>query len=901
MRPPLRRALALLAVLAASVLLARSAGPDQPPLLPLDLDRGSTGLGLALRRVGTTGRVLYVTAHPDDEHNGVLVNLSRGRGVHTALLTLTRGEGGQNAIGPELFEALGVLRTGELMALHRYDGVEQYFGRAYEFGYSFSVEETFARWGYQETLGDVVRVMRAFRPDVVLTLPPHGHGGGQHHQAAGQLALAAFRAAADPSRFPEQQREGLRPWQARKIYAGGVGGFLADTPPGQRVHVPTGVYDPLLGMTWEQLGSRARAMHRCQGARQLLAPFGPAEGDYVLLDSEPRVTAAEEDILDGVDTGYTGLARLVPDAGIASALAGLAPRAASARAAFDPASPDNAVPALAALLQEVRRLRTSALDPARLKAPPSAEGDESGRLELADRLGEEEADIVHALALAQGVVVEAFADAGLVTPGQSFSVSVALSNEARRPFEVAAVALEPPGGWTVEPREGSAGEVAPGATRTLRFAVKAAVDARVSQPYWRKMKDRDRNELLFAVDGTLPWSPPDVSARVGLSIGGAGCALSVPVAWRYEGPLAGGEKRHPVQVVPELAVRISPPILPLPLAGPRRPLELHAFARSNAPASGEAQLRLEAPAGWSVQPATVPLRFTYAGEELGARFQVTPGATVSPGLHTVRAVAARDGRGASSGVQVVEYPHVERRQLLRPAETRVLALDVRTPPGLAVGYVMGSGDAIADAIRELGLPLTLLTAEDLAFGDLARFSTIVAGIRAYETRPDLRSAQGRLLRWVEAGGHLVVQYNRDAFNGTAPGAPPPKDASSPYVPYPAVVTPERITDETTPVRVLVPDSPLLTTPNRIGPADWQGWVQERGIQLLAARDPRYRDLLASTDPFPENPGEKRGLLVDAVVGQGTWTYVGLVLFREVPAGVPGGWRLLANLVSRPRR
>ncbi|HXY38387.1 MAG TPA: PIG-L family deacetylase [Vicinamibacteria bacterium] len=900
MVPKLRRALAL-ALLASGLLLARTGGTDQPPLQPLDLDRGATGLGLALRRVGTTGRVLYVTAHPDDEHNGVLVNLSRGRGVHTALLTLTRGEGGQNAIGPELFEALGVLRTGELMALHRYDGVDQYFGRAYEFGYSFSVEETFARWGREDTLGDVVRVMRSFRPDVVLTLPPQGHGGGQHHQAAGQLALEAFRAAADPKRFPEQLRDGLRPWQARKIYAGGVGGFLADTPSGQRVRVPTGVYDPLLGMSWEQLGSRARAMHRCQGARQLLAPFGPAEGDYVLLDSEPKVAAAEEDILDGVDTGYAGLGRFVLDAGIASALAALQPRATAARAAFDPASPENAVPALSALLQEVRRIRTSALDPALLKAPPSVEVNAGGRLELADRLAEEETDIVHALVLAQGVVVEPLADAGLVTPGQTFSVSVALSNAARRPFEAEAVTIEAPGGWTVEPREGSAGEVPPGITRTLRFAVKAAADARISQPYWRKMKDHDRNELLVPVDGTLPWSPPDLVARLGLHIGGAGCALRVPVAWRYEGPLAGGEKRDVVQVVPELAVRISPEILPLPLGSARRPIELHAFARSNGPGPGEAQLRLEVPPGWSVQPASVPLRFAQAGEELGGRFVVTPGATVSPGLHTVRAVASREDRESGSAVQVVEYPHVERRQLLRPAETHVLALDVRTPPGLAVGYVMGSGDAIADAIRELGLPLTLLGAEDLAFADLGRFSTIVTGIRAYETRPDLRSAQGRLMRWVEAGGHLVVQYNRDAFNGTAPNAPPPKDATSPYVPYPAVVTPERITDETTAVRALVPDAALLTTPNRIGPADWDGWVQERGIQLLAARDPRYQDLLAATDPFPENPGEKRGLLVDAAVGQGTWTYVGLVLFREVPAGVPGAWRLLANLVSRPRR
>jgi LmbE family N-acetylglucosaminyl deacetylase len=243
----------LVSLLGLAVALG-AASPASSQLAPLDLDRGASGLGLALRRVGVTGRVLYVTAHPDDEHNGVLVRLARGLGLRTALLTVTRGEGGQNAIGSELFDALGVLRTEELMAMHRYDDVEQLFGRPYEFGYSFSVEETFEKWGREETLGDIVRGVRAFRPDVVLTLPLEGGGGGQHHQAVGQLTAEAFRAAADPDRFPEQRGSGLRPWQARKVYQGGLGGFRMDLP-GTPVSVPTGVYDPLLGMTWQELGS----------------------------------------------------------------------------------------------------------------------------------------------------------------------------------------------------------------------------------------------------------------------------------------------------------------------------------------------------------------------------------------------------------------------------------------------------------------------------------------------------------------------------------------------------------------------------------------------------------------------------------------------------------------------
>ena len=522
--------------------------------------------------------------------------------------------------------------------------------------------------------------------------------------------------------------------------------------------------------------------------------------------------------------------------------------------------------------------------------------DTAPRAEIAERLRDQERAAEEALVRARGLVLEARAEDGLVTPGQSFGVSVSLAGAAGA--EVGDVAVEAPAGWTVAPAAGKPGAPAVPA----RFVVTAAADARPTQPYWRRMADRDRHELLVPGDETLPWSPPALVARVRARVAGSETTLRAPVAWRYEGPGSGGEKRHPVQVVPALSVRVSPEVVPVSLGAPR-PVELRVFVRRFAPGAGEGRVRLEAPAGWTVAPASAPLRFAYEGAEAGARFALTPPARLAPGAAAVRAVATGDGRDFAEAVQVVEYPHVERRPLLRPAESTLLALRVAVRPGVSVGYVAGSGDGIADALRQLGARVTPLSAEDLAFSDLSRFSTIVTGIRAYEFREDLRAAHGRLMRWVEGGGHLVVQYNRDAFNRVAPGGGPgtPGADTSPFVPYPAVVTSERVTDETAPLRVLAPAHPLLTTPNRIGEADWSGWVQERGIQLLSARDPRYVELLAATDPFPNNPGEKKGLLVDAAVGRGTWTYVGLVLFREVPAGVPGGYRLLANLVSRPSR
>ncbi len=875
--------------LAVGLALVAPLAPAEAPLVPLDLDRGASGLALALRKVGVSARVLWVSAHPDDEDNAVLVRLSRGLGVRTALFSATRGEGGQNAIGPELFDALGVLRTGELAAMHRYDGAEQYFGRAWEFGYSFSVDETLARWGREETLGDVVRVVRAFRPDVILSLPAEGTGGGQHHQAVGRLTLEAFRVAADPGRFPDQVREGLRPWPARKIYQGWVGGVEGEKG---SVRLPTGVHDPVVGMTWRQLGSRARAMHRCQGTSQLVAPPGPAESLFRRLDAEPGGDAAETDILDGIDTTLTGLARFAPGAGLEGELSALQAKASAARAAFDARGPAGASPALAEALKAVRSLLAS-LD--------QRVADPAGRAELADRLREEEADVESALVRAHGLELEALADDGLVAPGQEVGVRLAVANGASGPADVEALDLAAPAGWTVARREGEAGALPAGGVREARFSVTVPADARPTQPYWRREKDRDRHELLVPADEMRPWSPPVLVARARCRVAGVEATLRAPVAWRYEGPFVGGERRHEVTVVPALSVRVSPSTTAVPLASPRRPVEVRVFVRSLARGGGAADVRLEAPPRWAVAPPSVSLRFTYEGEEAGAGFRVTPPADVGPGAFALRAVAVLDGREHREGVQAVEYDHVERRQLLRPAETRVLALDLRVGPGASVGYVMGSGDALADAVREMGVPLTLLSADDLLFGDLSRFSTIVAGIRAYETRPDLRSSHGRLLRWVEAGGHLVVQYNRDAWNRLAPGAPaPPAGVPSPYAPLPAVVTAERISDETAPMRVLLHGHPLLAAPNRIGPADWEGWVQERGIQLLAVRDPGYAELLAATDPFPYNPGEKRGLLVEAKLGKGTWTYVGLALFRQVPAGVPGGWRLLANLVSRPR-
>jgi len=898
--------------------------PVRAQLTPVPPDEGGTGLGLALRRLGVTGRVLYVTAHPDDEHNGVLVALSRGRGLRTGLLTLTRGEGGQNAIGPELFEALGILRTEELSALHRYDAVEQYFSLAYEFGYSFSVDETLRKWGHDETLGDVVRRVRAFEPDVILTLPLEAKGGGQHHQAAGRLAVEAFRAAADPARFAEQVRDGLGPWQARKVYQGGVGGGREPISGPAPVSIATGVYDPLLGMSWQQMGVLARASHRCQGMSQLTADPGTGEGVYYLVDSAPPVTGREADVLDGVDVSLWGLRRFVGGEEarvpfLEADLSSLQQRIADAQATFDVRGPEKTLPGLRIVLDGLRDLHRkidqSGLDPAR-------------RHPLVDRLEDEERDAQAALALAQGLSVAARADDGQVLPGQTFGVTVRVFNQGTVPLAVAGVALGTPEGWSARTLSGEPRDLAGGQGLEMKFAVTASSGARPSQPYWHRREGADRYEVDDRRLAGLPWAPPDVVAVVDWRTSGTAAQTRQPAVWRYEGPWVGGEKQKVVNVVPPLSVRMSPAIAVAPLAARSVRKEFRVGVLSGSPGEVSAALRLEVPSGWKAEPAEVPLSFRFEGEEVAARFFVTPAAGLSAGNYDVRAVAVAGGREYTAGYQTIAYHHIEERHLFYPASSRVQAFDVRVAPGVSVGYVMGSGDEVPEALRQIGVPVTMLGPEDLAFADLSRYTTIVLGIRAYQARPDLRAYQRRLMDYVRAGGHLVVQYNRADFNflsspprrgGAASAGEAPPD--SPFAPYPASIAvirivdenargadgkprvieeTGRITDEDAPVRVLVPDSPVFTTPNRIGPADWQGWIQERGTYFLDARDPRYVELVSMTDPFPLNSGERKGALVEARVGRGTWTYVGLGLFRQVAAGTPGAYRLLANLVSRPR-
>ena len=937
-------------IAAIAALASRGAGTQ---VLPLRVDQGATGLGLALRHLPVTGSVLYITAHPDDENNGVLVALNRGRGFKTSLLTLTRGDGGQNEIGPELFQAIGILRAEELAGVHKYDAADQYFTRAFEFGYSFSVEETFEKWGKDEILRDVVRVVRTVRPDVILTMNRDGTAGGQHHMASARLAQEAFRAAGNPSIFPEQIREGLRPWQALKVYqaaggpGGGGGGSLVTAEgqpaPSGPVQVPTGDHDPLLGMSWAQFGQLARAYHQCQGTGQLESFPGSAAGSFALYDSEPRVSGAERDIMDGIDTSIARLSRVaageesrVPSLG--ADLAAITAAAQTAIDAFDARAPHKTLAPLSQGLQLARQLR-AAVAASGLSADPKAE--------LLRRLDAKAADFSKALQLAQGLVVYVTADDGNVVRGQTFTVNAQVYNTGPEPVRLDGVPLNVPAGWTATPRSGAAATLAYNQSAVFSYAVTVGDAARYSQPYWKVRPGVDRYDIAVPEHHTLPWSPPEVTATVNatIAVGGTPIAIQAPAYYRYDGPWVGGEKQKIVNIVPALSVRLTPDVAVVPVAAGGQRREFRVTVANNAKAGGPAVVRLEAPAGWTVDPASTTLNFGVEEEEVTAQFFVTPPARLTPGTAEIRAVATRDGQDYREGYQVIAYNHIQSRHLYHPAASAVKLFDVSLPATVNIGYVMGTGDEVPDAIRQLGARLTMLDADDVAFGDLSRFTTIVLGIRAYEKRADVRAYNQRLLDFARNGGHLVVQYNKVAMNqlgagaagsaggfgggpggpggpgaggrGAAAGAPAGRGAApaaapgggrgrgnaappaSPYVPYPGGITSNRVSVEEAPIRVLE-EGVELTRPNRVTAADFQGWVQERGLYFFGANDPRYTDLLAASDPWPNNPGEKQGLLTVAALGKGTWTYVGLGLWRQLPAGTPGAYRILANLIARER-
>jgi len=852
---------------------------------------GETKMRLMLESLNNVGSVMMIAAHPDDENNALLAYLARGRHVRTAYLSLTRGEGGQNLIGPEQGDQLGIIRTQELLAEHRIDGSEQYFTRAIDFGFSKTSDETLKKWPRDKVLGDVVWNIRRFRPDLVILrftgTPRDGHG---HHQASAILGKEAFSAAADSSRFPEQLKY-VKPWQPLRLMTNMAGITEEQRKEIEKIpdkfELDLGAYAPELGYSWGEIAGMSRSLHRSQAQG---SPERRGENkNYFVTNSGVRPT---KDLLDGIKTAWT---RLPGGAAVGTILR-------QAADSYAPAHPEALLPVLA----KARPLIAAIDDP------------------IAKR---KLVELDEVMAAAGGVWAEALADKPAVAPGGNVKVTLSALN--RGASEVTLLGAR----WIGMPEL-----AAPSIARTVLvlnkpsehpITVKIPDSHSSSQPYWL---DLPKDGSMYSVRDPelvgIPENPAVLSAEFRLRVGGAEIALTRPVERRYVDRVYG-ELTRPLAIVPPIGIEFGGSALVFADIKPRR---IEVPVRSiTGKVAGE--VHLELPAGWKSEPGSQRFELNGADEQTLLMFDLTPPVAASQG--TLRAIATVDGRSITSDVRVIDYSYFPAQTLFPSTEARLVRADIRTL-SRNVGYVMGAGDEVPEALRQIGCDVTLLSKDDLVHGDLNRFDAIVTGVRAWNTRADLRANYSRVYRYVEDGGTLVVQYNvPDGIPGQALGGPPPAPTNSepaatppnagpnaspnpssntPAGPPARAATPDsttlehigpypikesrdnkdRVTVEETPVTFPNPQLSLLHTPNEITAADFDGWIQERGLDFAVEWDPRYQTVLESHDP-----GDKPMLGGELYTryGKGAYVFSAYSWFRELPAGVPGAYRLFANMLS----
>lgn len=880
-----RRRLTTTAAIAAAVVLTV---PVHSGSLPQD--RGAAGTHHKLLKLTTTASALHTTAHPDDEHGGVITRLSRRDGVRLALMTLNRGESGDNAIGSQLFDGLGLIRTEELLVADAYYGVDrQYFTTVIDYGFSKRIDEALEKWGRENVLRDVVRVIRTERPFVLVSRfqgnQRDGHG---NHQTAGLLTTEAFKAAGDPAMFPEQIKEGLRAWQPFKVY---IGGAREDEP--WTVRVNSGEYSPWLGDSYNNFSRLGLSFQRSQTSGRLSTSYGPSYGYYTRVGSRIDAAAREDGFFDGIDTSIPALFRTLgraAPAGVDGLLAQIDASVKTAVSSFKGDDPSAIVPALAAGLSATR----DAI--ARSGSEPDA----------VFLLGVKERQFVDAINTALGLELEAIAEpAGLVAPtgpaagfappptldavvpGQAFEIRATLANRGGAAIGLREVAIEAEAGWHVKPSAlagGTATAIGPNGVSQHRFGVTLAQDARLStKPYFSRRGLQDsRYTLDDAAQFGRPRREPPASAVARYTVNNVAVELRETVR-RREARLPYGTETRELRVVPALALRVSPGAAIIPLSAAKKTVTLSVDLVNNQPSGSSGEVALRLPAGWTSSPARHSFAFTSAGERAGFVFTVNVPA-VENRQYDVTVVAKSGGREYTEGYDVIEHRDLETAYLYRPAVTAVRGIDVTVAPGLNVGYVMGVGDQVPAGIAQLGYRVTLLDEQALAGADLSTFDAILTGTRAYAVREDLKTYNRRLLEYVEKGGNLIVLYNTQEM------------VPNRYAPYPATLTgrAEEVSEEDSPVEILASDHPVFAWPNRITNADFDGWVEQRGSKFWSDWDPKYTALISTKD---RGQAPQRGGWLTVRHGKGHYTYFAYAFHRQLPYGVPGAYRLLANLLA----
>lgn len=815
-------------LLAGSVLADAFPGQSEP---------GSKGSELLqeMRRFQTMGSVLYVAAHPDDENTELIAYFARGLNYRTAYLSLTRGDGGQNLLGGEFGADLGAIRTQELLAARRLDGGRQFFTRALDFGFSKDYRKTLTIWDRQQVLADIVRVIRIFRPDVVITrFPPEPSTTHGHHTASAVLAIEAFKVCGDPGAFPDQLKEGLTPWQPKRILQNGGGG--ADAP-----SLEISGTDPVLGVSFSEIAGRSRGMHRSQfGTSGFIGGRGGGtrRETFRLLGGEP----AAKDIFEGIDLTW---ARFGPSGAV---IAGLANRLVGE---FNDSNPEASLPVLLEIRSKVRALPS---DPV-----------------VRDKQAALDRIIQHCL----GLVVETTIPNAEVVPGEKLQLRHSAQLSSTYPVRWLAVHYPATGGSKRDSSTLKGGEQA-----VLEDDPTLPANTPLSQPYWLR---HEPTAGMFVVDEPkdigLPENPPAFPVVYEFSVGDQNISLPTEPVQRFAQTTGIKATRRmeviaPVSILPEVSVRLFAP-------GRSKTLSL---AVTSARSKVKGVLGLNVPAGWSVTPAKRSFELASAGDKLNVEFTLT--APASPEVGVISAHALVGGKSFGVERKIIDYPHIPTLLLQPSATVRAVALDCEMA-AKNVGYLPGAGDAVALALTEMGSVVTQLSGADLVADRLKALDAVVTGVRAFNVRGDLsEQATDALAAFAEQGGTVVIQYNRPD------GLKTPKLA-----PYRLQLSTLRITDEHSPMTILEPDHPALNKPNKITLADFDGWVQERGTYFAGEWDEHFVPLLASEDAGEE---PLKGSLLVAPYGKGFFVYTGLTFFRQLPAGVPGAYRLFANLGSLGR-
>ena len=909
---------------------------------PIPQNRGSAALWQTLKQLHTWGSLLTIVAHPDDEDGGMLAYESRGLGVRTGILTLTRGEGGQNAMSNATNDALALIRTNELLDADSYyagSGITQYFGRVADYGFSKTMDEALAQWGHDRVLYDAVRVVRMNRPLVVTSTfvggITDGHG---HHQVAGLLAQEVFKDAGDPNVFPDQIAQGLRPWRPLKVFARTP--FFSITSKGMfdyatgkwspvlfhnyvdgteihgalssDVKIPEGTFDPVLGESYAQIARNGLGQQRTQHE----GPSIPLAGDVTVAyhrfgsvvpeDSAPNAAKQPDpsDFFAGVDTSIAGMAALAnSDAPfLKPELLTLQSKIAEASLNYIPAHPEKLAPLLHDGYQMTEKLI------AEVKASSLADQD---KYNLTFELGLKLQQFNEALADSLGLSVSAWVlppDASgldpkspsralgltpepaprMAVPGSEVGVRVHVASVSGVRLTQTSIQTPDlaPGGrpWQLT-RLGAPGLDDPASTSgDAIFRVSIPNDAQPTAPYFSRPSIE---QAYYGIEDprwlNRPFAPYPLTGNADFSYDGVPIHLEsvVQTSQMVDGL---GTVAEPLLIAPGLSITMSGhagivPISSDAAASKDFPLSVSLHSNESGESTGNLQLKL--PEGWTATPPRTEFRIAQ-GETRSFDFHIHP-ASLMTETYVLQATATSGNSEYRSGYISAGYPGLRPYNLYHPATYRVTGVDVRIAPGLRIGYVMGTGDDIPAALASLGATPRMLTSSDLLTGDLHAFDTIVIGIRAYSSRPELATANSRLLAFVRDGGNLVVQYQGSDYDHN-------------FGPYPYTLgnSPERVVDEKDPVAINEPNSPLLNFPNHITPADFDHWVEERGHSFMGTWSPKYSAPTETHDPG-EDP--QRGGLLFARYGSGTYIYAAYALYRQTPEAVPGAFRILANLVS----